>query len=256
MRKPIITMLELKIKVLICIGEGEWNDFVKKRQYANKKKADEVSYFWDHLIQKTSDNALNGVAIGNANIFSGESAIREMAREPRFHRRALSARMIDSIRNFPEKSGPIVKSASFTPSYYPNLGYAFLQLKVDEKGDYEKDYRPRRQAMLAVLCGAVKNMFPQFEKVVGIAIDAPKFTKMNSEDFLLLKCDDWSDEDRKYYEEQNKHLKFFKSKATKMGTFNVSEFPTDERVYDRKEVGRSEPCPCGSGKKFKRCHGR
>jgi preprotein translocase subunit SecA len=27
--------------------------------------------------------------------------------------------------------------------------------------------------------------------------------------------------------------------------------------HDRsKEVGRNDPCPCGSGKKFKQCHGR
>jgi preprotein translocase subunit SecA len=23
-----------------------------------------------------------------------------------------------------------------------------------------------------------------------------------------------------------------------------------------KHVGRNDPCPCGSGKKFKKCHGR
>ena len=27
-------------------------------------------------------------------------------------------------------------------------------------------------------------------------------------------------------------------------------------VRDEKKVGRNEPCPCGSGKKFKQCHGR
>ena len=26
-------------------------------------------------------------------------------------------------------------------------------------------------------------------------------------------------------------------------------------VRDGRKVGRNEPCPCGSGKKFKRCHG-
>ena len=25
---------------------------------------------------------------------------------------------------------------------------------------------------------------------------------------------------------------------------------------DERKVGRNEPCPCGSGKKFKQCHGR
>jgi preprotein translocase subunit SecA len=27
-------------------------------------------------------------------------------------------------------------------------------------------------------------------------------------------------------------------------------------VADRHKVGRNEPCPCGSGLKYKRCHGR
>jgi preprotein translocase subunit SecA len=27
-------------------------------------------------------------------------------------------------------------------------------------------------------------------------------------------------------------------------------------MADRHKVGRNEPCPCGSGLKYKRCHGR
>jgi preprotein translocase subunit SecA len=27
-------------------------------------------------------------------------------------------------------------------------------------------------------------------------------------------------------------------------------------VREEKKVGRNEPCPCGSGKKFKHCHGK
>ncbi|MET0498147.1 MAG: SEC-C metal-binding domain-containing protein [Steroidobacteraceae bacterium] len=26
-------------------------------------------------------------------------------------------------------------------------------------------------------------------------------------------------------------------------------------MRDSKKVGRNEPCPCGSGKKYKHCHG-
>ncbi|MBE7249442.1 MAG: SEC-C domain-containing protein, partial [Actinomycetospora chiangmaiensis] len=29
--------------------------------------------------------------------------------------------------------------------------------------------------------------------------------------------------------------------------------PTDTATWGR--VGRNEPCPCGSGKKYKHCHG-
>jgi preprotein translocase subunit SecA len=27
-------------------------------------------------------------------------------------------------------------------------------------------------------------------------------------------------------------------------------------VRDGRKIGRNEPCPCGSGKKYKQCHGR
>ncbi len=27
-------------------------------------------------------------------------------------------------------------------------------------------------------------------------------------------------------------------------------------VRDERKVGRNEPCPCGSGKKYKQCHGQ
>ena len=32
--------------------------------------------------------------------------------------------------------------------------------------------------------------------------------------------------------------------------------PQTPFVRDERKVGRNEPCPCGSGKKYKRCHGR
>jgi preprotein translocase subunit SecA len=31
--------------------------------------------------------------------------------------------------------------------------------------------------------------------------------------------------------------------------------PVAQFVRETKKVGRNEPCPCGSGKKFKHCHG-
>jgi uncharacterized protein len=34
----------------------------------------------------------------------------------------------------------------------------------------------------------------------------------------------------------------------------AEEDEQQERAFA--QVGRNDPCPCGSGKKFKRCHGR
>jgi preprotein translocase subunit SecA len=37
---------------------------------------------------------------------------------------------------------------------------------------------------------------------------------------------------------------------------SAPQAPVEQFVRDGKKVGRNEPCPCGSGKKFKQCHGR
>jgi len=45
--------------------------------------------------------------------------------------------------------------------------------------------------------------------------------------------------------------------ADSAGTPEVSEAPTTPKLNNEFEnVGRNQPCPCGSGRKFKHCHGR
>jgi hypothetical protein len=239
----------------VMIGEGEWKDFTKSEIYKNKKSADKVSYLWDELIQRTSQNTLNGTLLGDSTPLRGQSAIHEMAKEPRFSRRALSEHIIQAIRNFPESSQPIMRNLSFMPSFYKRTGYVFLQLKVEGITDYKNDYRPKRQAMLEIACGAAKNKFKHLEKVVGIAIDAPKYTKTNSEDFILMDCANWSDDLREHYEKANEGLDFFKSDSLTMQKKTVKNFPTVTKLKELPQVkiGRNAPCPCGSGKKYKKC---
>jgi hypothetical protein len=209
----------------VFIGEGEWRDFTKSEPYQRRKKANEVSYFWDELIQKTCQNALDGTLMGNANIFDSRNAIHEMAKEPRVWRRALSEAMINAIKRFPGNQEGIVRNLSFMPSFYKDKGYVFLQIKHPNIADYEKEYRPRRSKMLQIACGAARIKFSHLKKVVGIAIDAPKFTKRNSEDFVLLDCEKWSERDAAHYQEANKGLQFFETKTMKVQEKRISDFP-------------------------------
>jgi len=236
--------------IMIC--EGEWKDFIELEIYKRKKLADKVSYHWDKLIQITCQHTLDGTIRGSSPL-RGRSAIHEMAKEPRFHRRTLSERMMESIRNFPESSQRIMRNLSFMPSFYKDKGYVFLQLKVDGITDYENEYRPKRQAMLEIACGAAKNRFDNLKTVIGIAIDAPKYAETNSEDFILLDCTDWADEQREHYRKSNEELGFFKTGVVEKRT--VTEFPAVKKpkVSSRATIGRNDPCPCGSGKKFKKC---
>jgi len=131
--------------------------------------------------------------------------------------------MIQSIRNFPETSQRIMRHISYTPSFYKDKGYVFLQLKVDGITDYENEYRLKRRAILEIACGAAKNKFGHLKTVIGIAIDAPKYAERNSEDFILMDCTAWTDERREHYKKANDGFGFFETGVIKKTT--VTEFP-------------------------------
>jgi len=234
----------------IFIPEGGWRDFIQSGPYKRKQEANQGSYLWDKLIQRTCQNALDGTLLGDGQHFAGKSAIQEMAKEPRFSRRALSNAMTQAIRNFPEKSGPMMRNLSFMPSFHRGTGYVFLQLHVDHIDDYENEYREARRALLELACGIAKNRMPQLNKVVGIAIDAPKFSpKRNSEDFILMECEEWPDDRRDHYETANEGLNFFRSETMRARKVLATEFPAATPL----SIGRNALCPCGSGKKYKKC---
>jgi preprotein translocase subunit SecA len=45
--------------------------------------------------------------------------------------------------------------------------------------------------------------------------------------------------------------------AAAAGEVTSDETSSDDTfVREERKVGRNEPCPCGSGKKFKQCHGK
>ena len=210
----------------VIIGEGEWKDFIERQEYKNKKHADESSYLWDQIIQRTCQNALDGTLIGNANLLRGRSAVHEMAREPRFSRRALADGMIRAIRDFPETHGRMVRQVNLMPSFKEAKAYVFLQLKCEDITDYDGTYRPMRQTLLEVACGAAKNKYPHLNTIVGIAIDAPKFVRKNAEDFILMDCHEWPEERRAHYERANRGLEFFNSPSLETRIVTVKNFPT------------------------------
>jgi hypothetical protein len=212
---------------LVAIGEGEWKDFVELGPYKNRKEADKKSYFWDHLIQKTCQNALDGTLLGNATLLEGKSAIHEMAKEPRFSRRALSEKMLESIANFPDSQDKNMRFLNFMPSFFDDKGYVFLQLRTTYTSDYD-EYRSIRRAMLEIACGAAK--FPPLNAVIGIAVEPPKFSSTVSEDFCLMPCSEWPDEMRRRYEEANERLGFFASPSLREYTKRVMQFPDDNKM--------------------------
>jgi len=136
----------------VYIEEGMWSEFIESDIYKRKKEADKSSYLWDRLIQKTCNNALLGVLGGNSNLFAGESAIYEMAKEPRFSRRALSDAMGKAITNFPMSNSYAIRNMSFMPSFYKNKAYIF--------------YTCEKQHLFFLFCCSFRPVKHGFHKVI------------------------------------------------------------------------------------------
>lgn len=214
----------------VMIGEGEWRSFTESDVYERRKRANRRSYLWDTIIEKTARNAIAGTLMGNGDVFQGKSAIHEMAKEPRFMRRALAERIINAIREFPAEDGQITRHIAFMPSHERGKAYLFMQLWHPNIIDYDNEYRPVRQGLLEVACGVAALKFPHLRKVIGIAIDAARHSKTNSEDFILLERSRMTARQEEYYRGQNKHWQFFETDQVRQGEFTVKEFPDEETL--------------------------
>jgi hypothetical protein len=243
----------------VVIGEGKWHDFVQTDLYKNTKNEDRTSYFWDKLIQRTCQNSLDGTLGGNSDIARGESAVYEMVKEPRFMRRGLSAKMLSAVERFPD-DGKFTRQVTFLPSFEPNVGYVLLQLRVPEEFRVIADFREKRRTLLEIACGAAKIKFPSIVKVIGIGIEAPKFSGGTvAEDFILMHCETWSEETKAYYEELNREWSFFGTPEMQGFNDRVTQFVPPPRLAKSakaSKIGCNDLCPCSSGKKFRKCHGR
>jgi hypothetical protein len=241
----------------IMIGEGEWHDFIQTELYKNTKKVNRVSYFWDQLIQRTCQNSLDGTLGGNSNILRGESAIYEMVKEPRFMRRGLAEKMLTAADRFPDNIGEFSRQVTLLPSFQPNVAYVLLQVRAPASYRAEAGYRERRLGLLEVACGAAKNKFSNLVTVIGIGIDAPKFSDgKDAEDFILMPCETWTQEMKSHYEEQNEGWHFFGTPNLRQHNDRVNQFvppPRSSKPAAARKIGRNDLCPCGSELKYKKC---
>jgi preprotein translocase subunit SecA len=56
---------------------------------------------------------------------------------------------------------------------------------------------------------------------------------------------------------QDTRMEYRHDEATSAGETPVAApGPNETFVREGRKVGRNEPCPCGSGQKYKHCHGK
>lgn len=190
----------------VMVPEGAWKTFLEGGYRDRRKKENAPSYLWDAIIQRSYQFALEGRSMG-ASPFGANNALYEMSREPRMSRRSLSRNMLEAIDAFPETDSGIIYKTIYMQSHDRCKMYVFLQMKCHDKPFEE--CREARRRLLEIACGVVRNKFDHLKTVVGIAIDAPKYSEHNAEDFVLLKCETWSKEEREHYDDLNRNFGLF-----------------------------------------------
>lgn len=102
--------------------------------------------------------------------------------------------------------------------------------------DIQMDFTPRDYA--------IKNMFIQEkEEILLLDISVDEKNKITNVSFEWIRKSNLNEEDVIKYKEEAKKFADFRY-------FNKI------KQLKGKKVGRNEKCPCGSGKKYKRCHGK
>jgi hypothetical protein len=242
--------------------EENWNEWKKSHQYKAKIEANKVSYIWDSLIQKTAHGILAGTTISEKTEGSThEGAVRYMALENRTQRRLLSERMISSFHSYPiEKCNS--SNFCYASVVYDKSGtaYFFLQLNLFSSGSYE-NYRKHRKSMLEAYGFCLKAKFVsetpkmKLNKIIGIALEPPKCLSKLSEDFVLIDCSNWTNEQQKEFDSIRREFNIWRTSKDQYNYIEIQEYPDVDlrQIKIKQKIGRNDKCPCGSGKKYKKC---
>ncbi|MDR2577181.1 MAG: hypothetical protein LBC70_00010 [Chitinispirillales bacterium] len=207
--------VDMKNDTGLCVAQGWWHEFVKSSKYQAIKEKNKISYFWDELINELCASALKGELLGNANFFTKDNGIYEMASEPRVARRILSEKMVGAIEKFQNDTTKYhVIIALNSPRTNVSLSYVFLQyrMKFEEKPHSEEEIGSACSEILEIACGVTKPLLPKDEKIVGIGMFTVEYhldtTKQvyTTKSVLLMDCSSWNKEREEYYNEKNKSI--------------------------------------------------
>lgn len=246
----------------IVINEGHWERFLRSPERAAQVQADEVSYLWDHLIEKFTHHFLNGTSpvCSHPTYKDQEKLFRLFARESRFRRRILSQSLLEAAAKG-DLADRFVRVGQPTQPGDPY--YVFLTLKSTLKHfkSYES-YREIRLGLLECMCRVLKAKYTDATDIVGIATEpmgGPNDGR--SEDAIYFDAREWTEEMQAAALHLQKKLGLLTNVTESRRSY--TEYPTQSRppapglvtpaTRNEKRSLRNSPCPCGSGRKHKNC---
>jgi hypothetical protein len=234
----------------IIIDKGGINELWNNPAFVIKKNQDEISYFWDSLIESFSIHILNGTSENNNwdSINDIEPGIRKMAQSGRFERRVLAdAFLTFYFKTLPEQRG----TRLFIDPTEPDLAYLFLILPFVDSFKSNEEYKQKRLAMLMDYCMINKLRGPSIKFFVAIGCktrssDTPLTQGFFNEgqDYTFADFSEWDLEGEQLAQEiHDEYVDNGLLASTKRFEGKITEFPEviDGR-YDNKSVGDIEEC--------------
>lgn len=226
---------------LLVIGDNLWSAMIKKPEWKARKDADRESYVWDGLIE-TLYKLNHALEMAPADVLDTlDGALGIMARETRFSRRVVA----QGFNAFMRDAANERTRARVMPSL-SGVRYVFLASGRDED-------REERRRELDLRCFVARGM-DDFagDTVVGIATERHKQNEGFSLDAVRITKPQWTKHDQRIMEGIQRDLGYFANPLRSRASGD--EFPLQE-PQGIPRAGRNEPCPCGSGRKYKKCHG-
>lgn len=134
--------------------------------------------------------------------------------------------------------------------------YIFLVVGLEE-GETPAEYRKRRRTLLTQYCVVTKHLYPNSEHIIGIGIE-PKDIEQRSEDMIYLDATEWTSDMDSHAAELHEMGILKKLQQNPQDPMEYIHARLQPDIWEKillDNPGRNDPCPCGSGVKFKRCHG-
>lgn len=247
----------------VVLDEGGWSKFCKNSRRIAQLKANQISYLWDALIEEFNRHNLAGTQhFVSHSLKETEVALRFLAGENRTSRRLLSEELHEIFQRTPSDERAVrVTKSPFQDGVY----YVFMLFPHFKQGS-EEENRLARRTHLMHYCMVVKLKCPDANHIVGVATEAGML-EYSSEDLAYYNASVWSEEEQAAAKSVQKEFNILNTVRTFQGM--VYEYPdvdgtsrshngtgSSSAHMKPKRIGRNNTCPCGSGMKYKKCHGK
>jgi hypothetical protein len=234
------------------IDAGMYRELTRRPEYREKKRADQISYVWDRLIEEFASNILAGTSVtpfgGTPDATGAEKALRSMALESRVERRMLGEALVTAMTRAEERKEDRFCRIMLPEPDSVDRGVAYVLLimayptHLNLKGGYEQ-YRKVRLNVLHAYCLNVFSKNRLLKRVIGIAVDASaKITgrQGSSEDILALEIPAWTEKLEQQARDLTEQFDVMQSARLEPSEISVQEYPAPRQDTSKKVLSRRQ----------------